>query len=325
MIDRLAELNRVLIAATTIATPGDLITRESVLRQCESTVIENIIPDYDLSVDFAELTGLIITKNNQILVTEIGKEFLDLNPERLYELTLDQKQMLIRNQYLSGVNRLATFQLFKCFSKVYGAQTFQWSNIDSPPLQGDLKLVEHLIQLGVLARREHILEVTAYYVDAIAILLAEGKGWSPESIDEFLLERKKIGEIAEELILIYEKERVRKAGGKVECLCINHISKLRPDAGFDIESFDGKSGIIHDRFIEVKGAKGKDTRFYMSSNEMKVAKTLKEKYWVYFVGGIDVNTGTAKNKPILYKNPAESILKNKNFKKTPSTLLIEEV
>jgi len=326
MIERLAELNRVLLAATAIAQPGQSITQASVLRQCESTVIESMMPDHRLSINFAGTVGLVATKADRIEVTEMGKEFLALNPEHTYDLTADQKRMLIRNQYLSGINRLGTLQVLKCFTKEYDAQTFRWSESDSQPMLGDRLLIEHLIQLGVLQRRESFLEVNTEYVDAVATLLTDGKGWTPKDIEEYYREKREIGDIAEELMFAYEKERVRRAGGKVECLCINHVSKLRPDVGYDMESFNGQNpGMVHDRFIEVKGARGVHTRFFMSDNEIKVAKKLKDRYWIYFVGGIEKRMRTAKNKPLLFQNPAESILNNPKYKKTPQGVLVEEI
>jgi len=325
MIDRLAELNRLLIATTTIAPSGEMVTQAAVLRQCESIVIESIFPDHSLSILFGEKIGFVKTKAESVCITNLGNEFMSLNPTGIYDLTTDQKQMLIRNYYLSGYNHLATLKLFECFTKEYAAKTFQWSSVDSSPLQCAPWLVEHLIQLGVIQRREYILDVTPEYVDAVAALLTETKGWTPESLNEHLLERKEIGEIAEEIVLNYEKERVRKEGGKVECLCINQISKLKPDAGYDIESFDGKSGIIPNRFIEVKGAKGTNPRFFLSENEIKVAKRLKDNYWIYFVGGVDTKTRTAKKAPIMYKNLEDAILLNHEFNKTPNGLVIERI
>jgi len=326
MIIRLAELNRVLLAATAIAPPSESVTQASVVQQCETIVIDSVLPDHYLSIQFAESLEFLSSKDDRITVSESGKEFLDLNPGKSYELTSDQKRMLIRKHYLSGRYRNATIEILECFTKVYDAQTFRWSDVDSLPMKGDLLIVEHLIQLEVLTRLPSILEVKSEYVDAVANLLAEGKGWTPEALEEYLAERKEIGEIAEELMLAHEKERVRTAGGKVECSCISHISKLRPDAGYDIASFDGESrGMAHDRFIEVKGAKSTKIRFYMSDNEIKVAKTLKEKYWVYFIGGINKKTRTATNTPLLFQNPVDTVLSNPKYKITPQGVLIEEL
>jgi len=77
--------------------------------------------------------------------------------------------MLIRSRYLSGINRLKTLQVLECFTKAYGAQTFQWSEFDSSlPMRGGQQVVEHLLQLGLLKRRESTLEVNDEYVEAVA-------------------------------------------------------------------------------------------------------------------------------------------------------------
>ena len=92
-------------------------------------------------------------------------------------------------------------------------------------------------------------------------------------------------------------------GHAVEAHCVRRISNVRVNAGYDIESFDGPSPpVAYDRFIEVKGAKSDKLRFFWSDNEIKVAKKLGKRYWIYFQGSVDVKNGVARDEPI----PADS-------------------
>jgi hypothetical protein len=76
-------------------------------------------------------------------------------------------------------------------------------------------------------------------------------------------------------------------------------------------------------FIEAKGSRGADLRFFWSENEMKVAEELGPRYWIYFQGGIDKNSGTARNRVLLFQNPLETILRHTAVTTTRHGLLVE--
>jgi len=92
-------------------------------------------------------------------------------------------------------------------------------------------------------------------------------------------ENKKLGEGGEELVLEYEREKLKE---HPELLSkIRHISKENDNAGYDIVSFteDGK-----EMFIEVKTTRGgKNTPFFLSSNEFETAMNNVGKYYIYRV------------------------------------------
>jgi hypothetical protein len=82
------------------------------------------------------------------------------------------------------------------------------------------------------------------------------------------------------------------------------VSKLNTGLGYDIASFNEKSdNMAFDRFIEVKGSGDPKVRFVWSSNEMKVAQELRDKYWIYYQGGIDKKTGTSNYEPVIFHDP----------------------
>ncbi len=160
----------------------------------------------------------------------------------------------------------------------------------------------------MLWRRKENLTVRREYATTVAEFISEPKGWTEEKYIEYMMEKKELGDLAEELVKEWEVKRLEKAGHSVESHCVKRISKLNVSAGFDIKSFNGKSKSMQfDRFIEVKGSKGPGMRFFWSENEMKVAKKLGEKYWIYYQGGVKVETKSALYEPILYQNPLESI------------------
>lgn len=324
MISKVAELNRILIVLESMNDGDYGADYTNVLRQCEGTVIGGMLPDHNLSIEYAKTVGLVKSKGSKLLLTEGGKSFLELNPDKFYELSSEQKQLLIRVCYLHGPFRLQTLELIKLFSPNYEEKTFKFFVLENNISVDQQGLIEHLVQLELFIRNESLLEVNSEYVDTVASFISEGKGWTEESLEEYLKERKEVGNIAEQIVLKYEKNRLNKLGCKVECNSVRQISKLRVNAGYDIESYNKRApNLNYDRFIEVKGAKSSKLRFFWSDNEIKIAKKLGEKYWIYFQGGINHLTGNTENELLLIQNPIINILKNPHFKTTPQGIIVE--
>jgi len=324
MIDRVAELNRVLLAVSSLLSQDGKARHDSVIQQCESTIIEGRMPKHELSVQFAGRIGLLRKEGYVLSITPEGRSFLELNPGSQYDLSPDQKRFILRTCYLHGPLRNDIFNLLHGFSLAYNKDTFRWSEVDGSPLAGESWMIDQLCQLGLLARGDGWLEVTPEYVNTVASFREEGRGWSEEKFRERLQEKLEVGNIAEELVKTFEVERLKKSGHVVESLSVRRISKLRVNAGYDIESFDGKCpNLNYDRFIEVKGAKGADLHFFWSDNEIRIAKILKEKYWIYFQGGVDLKNGVAKNAPLLFQNPIKTIMEDTNITTMAQGIIVE--
>ena len=121
--------------------------------------------------------------------------------------------------------------------------------------------------------------------------------------------KKKIGAVAEIIVLEFEKNQSRKA---------KRISQEEADAGYDIESQDEDGNV---RLIEVKGSTGDEFNIYWSQNEIETARENRDKYWIYFVPGVDIKSKTSKD-PELYPDPIASILDSNQYKEKPETLHI---
>jgi hypothetical protein len=324
MVDNVAELNRVLVATRLLANEKQSAAADVVIEQCQSIVIEGRMPDHQVSIRFATMLGFIVEHRNRLSITESGLAFLALNQDGSYDLTEEQKRLLLRSCFLQGPLRSQTRRLLKGFSPSYKTGRFKWSAIDSAPLDTEEWLVEHLRQLGLLKREENSIEVEERYVKTVAAFLEEGAGWTEEQAEEYYREKREIGTLAEELIIKHEIERLLKAGFSVEAQCVRRISRIRVNAGYDVESFDGQAHDMNfDRFIEVKGSRGSNLRFLWTENEMNVAKELRGRYWIYFQGRIDLENKTAKNRPLLFQNPIKSVLKDARLKTTPQGLIVE--
>jgi hypothetical protein len=296
----------------------------NVIGQCEAVVIEGIMPNHDETIKFAEEIGFIKKTKRRISFLLSGKSFLELNKENIYDLLPTQKNYVLRTCFLHGAFRELTLSLLGKFSPDYNKNKFVWSEIDGVPLSVEKWFIERLIELGLLIRTTNGLEVANQYVGTVSAFLDEGKGWTIEAFEDYLKEKKEVGDIAENAVLDYELARLKNLGCNVESMCIRRISQLRVNAGYDIESFDKASSDMNfDRFIEVKGARSSSLHFFWTDNEMTVAKKLGKRYWIYFQGGIDVKRKVINNDPIVFQDPLNTILKNSNITNIPQGLIIQ--
>lgn len=107
------------------------------------------------------------------------------------------------------------------------------------------------------------------------------------------------GEYGEQIVIKYEKEKLRKANQLDLMDKVTQVSKNDSSAGYDILSFDENGNEI---YIEVKSTVDKygiETAFYISEGEKQKAESL-DNYYLYRVFDI-----TSKNPTILrIRNPA---------------------
>jgi len=92
-------------------------------------------------------------------------------------------------------------------------------------------------------------------------------------------ENKELGDAGEELVLGYEREKLRNHSDLLSK--IRHVSKENDSAGYDILSYKKNGDEI---YIEVKTTRGnKETPFYLSANEYETWENNTSKYVIYRV------------------------------------------
>lgn len=324
MENTISELNRLLLAIKEVMDVNGAALINNVLEQCKTVVIDGIMPEHLETIRFAEKIGFIKKGQKKIYLLVSGEYFLALNKENMYDILPSQKIYLLRTCFLHGCFRENTQSLLSKFSPDYKDNTFRWSSVDGSPFEVENWFIERLIELGLLKPMQGGFEISPQYVNAVSDFLDEGKGWSIEAFEKYLMEKKEVGDIAERTMLAYESERLAALGCEVEAMCIRIISRLRVNAGYDIESFDDATpGMNFNRFIEVKGAKSPFIHFFWTENEMTVAKKLGKRYWIYFQGGIDMKRKIIYNDPVIFQDPLNTIIKNSHITNVPQGLIIQ--
>ncbi len=105
---------------------------------------------------------------------------------------------------------------------------------------------------------------------------------SIEELEEALQRQRAQGLAAEEWVVEYERERLRKKLCQAEADAVQRLSDIDICAGYDIASFDGRSeDFTFDRFIEVKSATRPEPVFMWSRNEIETAHRLGQMYWLF--------------------------------------------
>jgi hypothetical protein len=117
---------------------------------------------------------------------------------------------------------------------------------------------------------------------------------SQAELNERLALQRERSELAENLVVRLERERLRGHGLDYLAEAVRRESIEDVCAGYDVQSFEVDGG---PRLIEVKSSAGPRERFFLSENEFETAKANGSRYWLAWVswaaylpeGPVDVN------------------------------------
>ncbi|MBN19601.1 MAG: hypothetical protein CL758_09030 [Chloroflexi bacterium] len=308
---------------------GKIIPSE-VERQCELKKIESGLQHvvYDENEKFCLDTGLILKNGNNLQLTEIGEAIIENKESREKINQIIIENCLLKSEFSNKIMPgLAQFHGDKengfWYEKNEVFRLFDSSE--------DLKILR---DVGLLVKDDDdTIKINSefYQNETITGYRKKKKPISQKDLEAELRKseetKKKIGLIAEKIVVNYERRRLEEEGCVEEAKRVEQISQDWANKGYDIESFDGKSDdLIPDRFIEVKGTTGKNFSIFWSQNEIEAAQELGVKYWIYFVREIDVENETAPNEPEMIPNafyeidPFDNDPYNKKFVKESESI-----
>ncbi|MHB8602020.1 MAG: protein NO VEIN domain-containing protein [Nitrosotalea sp.] len=313
MLTDLREINRLIIVVGQMAINGKA-KRKDVVEQCKNIVLGGHIPDHDATIKFCIDMSIIEESNGILSLSPFGNHLLRLNHDNNYDLNKEQEHVLITQCFFRGYFLAKTIDVLKQLIPDNKLQTFVFSSDDESQIQCEPPFLALLKQISLIQERDQTLVLNPAYAEHASILLSTRRKMTLEELEEKLELDKIIGRIAEQVVLRYEKQRLSENNAPVESELVQIISNTNVDAGYDMESFDGKTlDLQYDRFIEVKGSTQKETDFFWSANEIDVANQKKAKYWIYFVSGINVNLGTANENIEMIPNPVLEVFEGTKF------------
>lgn len=324
MIQNINEINRLLLAISELSGGKNTGVPESaIIRLCKSTVLMGSLPNHKDTIDFCIELKIITCQNNKLKIEHLGKTLLDANPNKYYEFTENQKKLVAKEFILNKDFLKYIHKIIISFNANEELGTFVWSQSDGIPIEGNRDVLNLMLQLGILEKGGSILFVNQNYVLVIANLRGL-EILSIKKLREILDKKIEVGNIAEDLIVLYERMRLESIGAIEEAKLVKKISNLNVSAGYDILSFDAKSSDLnYDRFIEAKGSSNNLISFEWSNNEMRKAKNLGQKYWIYFLGGVDDKKKSSEEKPFLIQDPFKTIFGNPDFELEYSGLKVK--
>ncbi|HVO74986.1 MAG TPA: DUF3883 domain-containing protein [Ignavibacteriaceae bacterium] len=323
----LAHFNYVLAVVDNFTQGQNLGSISVICETCKSRTYNAQILDYHIIIELLEYCGLIIIKGGNVSLTQNGILFLELNHQRRFELTNEQKKFLAETSILFGKYKSSLRNLLGSFSPDNNEITYKFEYPDSMDIPLKFKPALHLLEyLGVISTFEKGYIVTPDYVKHISNIRAENKGITQEELELRLDKNRKLGFKAEELIVEAEKIRLNNLGLVAEADRVKRISELEPEMGFDIKSFTGTgpSG-IYDKYIEVKSSQKRGMQFYWTKNEIEVAKREGDFYWLYFLADLKQSDTVKDINPFIVQNPYKVLYNNPNYLWEPTVFKITSV
>ena len=314
MLRDLRELNRVLIGINEVSTNNGALIK-NVITHCSNIVLGGVIANHQITIDFCISVGFLKLKNGRLFTTDLADKFLNYNKDMNYALSDRQKGLLALKCFLGGSMSTEIKKILLQFKPVHRKKTFEWPKSNGIRLAGDRSLLNLMYQSEILFRSDYAILVNPQYASLVSSFRTSSRQMTHEEFREKSAENAGVGRIAEDLVVDYEKKRLQLAGFEIESEMVHSVTDVDVAAGYDIMSFDGSEEFTHDRFIEVKGSRNSDVSFVWSRNEMKVAKEMGSKYWIYFVGGIDEKKKLSRMEPVLIQDPVNSMLNSDDYEK----------
>lgn len=321
----LVNFNYVMIVIHSLSI-DDSVSIKAVHEICAKRTFNAQIIDYRKIIEILEYCELITIQKGKISISSRGSEFLILNKQNFLELNPKQKHFLAENCIFYGRYKSQAKRIFNTFISDYDEMTYKyaWSNEFEVPIKD--KVILHLFEyLGIVFRRSFEFAVDPKYLKHVREIRAKKRGMSQEELEQSLDANRERGFKAEELVVEYERARLRELGLDAEADRVKRISPLDPDAGYDIKSFAGIGPTAeYDKFIEVKSSQKSALEFYWSKNEIDVAKEIGDQYWIYFLPDFSDSIILKDLNPVTIKNPAQVVLNGQKFECEPRLFKVTE-
>lgn len=318
--------NKLLISLSDLGGEQEYCATSSIVRQCRSVVFGGEIVDYPNLFAIATHSGLITVKGNAAKTSPLGQKFLRANPERFFEITPGQKNLLAERVVFGGGWVPVAKKFFEIFSPHPGGKTYEFAKAEADVPRKLARALQLFKALGIVTETKQSIRVTESYASFVYGLFANRKAMSELELEQILIENRKLGVEAENAVVEFERRRLLALGRTLQADLVRRVSPIDVAAGYDIESFDGSSGseVIPNRFIEVKATTRDYFRFYWTKNERSVARKRRDRYWIYGLVGFRSDQPFG-GLPITIQDPDKSIELHSSLSIETHTFYVHEI
>lgn len=224
-------------------------------------------------------------------------------------LSRDAKDFLVRSVFLcTDSGPLCCGEFVSAFSVDLQRQTFSLARPADSSCLHDY-WVKCLSAIGLLIVETSKILIVDRYLDSVNQLLRELRSESPATLPDVGNKRIQVGDLAEDLAVTYEKERLERNGYPELTPLVGRVSAVDNSAGYDIRSFRGAGPLPEKEiYIEVKGTALQVVDFVWTRNERFVATKTGRDYWLYLFSHVDLKRKTARG-PLRIRDPIHRLEK----------------
>jgi len=254
-------------------------------------------------------SGLVNLESGNYCISKIGQRLGKYQREPSCQITDEAKDSFIKNVLFNvDANKWCCGEFLLKFHVDTVLETFVYDRHVTES-HHDTEWLMLLNEVGLIKVDEEKAVIEHKYLEIVNNLLMRIRNIINEDVIDVYDEKKRVGDLTEDLALKYEKERLTKRDCPSLALLVQQISKVDKSAGYDILSFRGTGkDPSANVFIEVKGTKNSNLRFIWSYNERSVAEIEKDRYWIYGYTNVDLVAKFADG-PIVIKNPCTNLVK----------------
>ena len=317
--------NKVLISLADLTPAGNSCSVSSLVNHCKSFTLGGVRAEYDSVLNHCNACGLIVIKGKNVSLSILGQKLLNANPEKYFEVTTSQKQLIVDKIIFKGAWNHHARELFVRFTANAQTLLYELSSVDTSLTTEQNVSIHFFKYFGILQEENSLIQVPSKYTQMVYEMTSDSRAISEQQLEQLLLENNRLGTKGEIAVVKFEKQRLIKLGKLVQADLVKRISPINAAAGYDIESFDGTTDdVFPNRFIEVKTTTQKDIRFFWTVNERKIATKLKTQYWIYVLTAFKENNPSA-SLPITIQDPEHIIPKHDSLSISVNKYFISEI
>jgi len=317
--------NKVLISLADLTPAEESCSVNSLINHCKSFTLGGIRAEYDSVLSHCSACGLLVIKGKNVSISILGQRLLKANPEKYFEITTSQKQLIVDKIIFKGAWRHHTRELLVRFTPNTQTLLYELSSVDTSLTTEQNVTIHFLKYFGILQEENSLIQVQSEYTQLVYEMTSDSRAISEQQLEQLLLENNLLGTKGENAVVEFEKQRLIKLGKLVQADLVKRISTTNAAAGYDIESFDGTTDdVFPNRFIEVKTTTQKAIRFFWTVNERKIASKLKNQYWIYVLTAFKEKNPSA-SLPITIQDPEQIIPKHDSLSISVNKYFISEI